>query len=492
MDTAVTGVATTGYPQTMLTMLTTLWFSAAIATPSPDGVALDTLRARQQSLPSVGPRAHQLVGALETRRIVRFAGGSRVRVGGRVDGFPVEGHLPVVAVDAEGQVLRVTGELPRRFHDSEAVSSAQSAAIAHDAVAAIAPHGDAREPRRIWWATGAEARAAWRVPVRSAGLPWEAGGFATWEVVVDGDHGGVLSLQRTSAAAEVFLYDPSPTVAMAERVELATADLTGPYVDARSCDVYDGSCQAWIRQATPNAEGDYLFHPRETAYPDPFAEVQAGVHADRMLDWLDRRFGLTLAYGTIDLFVNFPTANAFFGDFDDDGVPDISFGHSSSTGVDFGYDADVVYHELGHAVVDLLAPELPYVQADELGMSWVSGSINEGAADVFAMVLTGDPLVGEHAGVGSSDGAIRDLAALRRCPDDLRGEVHYDGEIFGALMWSLQEHEEVGADGGLTLEEAAWLDPEAQLGDLVSVPIDGYLHSLGWRWLSEAYPGLAE
>jgi len=321
------------------------------------------------------------------------------------------------------------------------VSEARARAAALDTVRRLEPSAEARDLRQLWWAEGGEARLAWGVAVRSGALP-----PSTYDIVVDAHSGQVLAVRKTSATAEAIVYDPSPTLAMAERIDLQMPDLTGPYADARSCIEVSGACAAWERQAVPDEAGDYLFRPYEAEPVDPFAEVQAVVHADRMLAWLDERFGLQLPYGPITTYVNFPTANAFFGDFDDDDTPDISFGHDPVSGTDLGYDADVVYHELGHAVVDLLAPDLPYIQADELGMSWVSGSVNEGAADVFAMVLTGDPQVGEHAGAAFGASAVRDLTEPRHCPDHLRGQVHHDGEILGSTLWRLQQHPDIGAD----------------------------------------------
>lgn len=51
---------------------------------------------------------------------------------------------------------------------------------------------------------------------------------------------------------------------------------------------------------------------------------------------------------------------------------------------------------------------------------------------------------------------------------------------------------EVGAPDGISVEEASWLVEGAAAGDVVPKPIEGCLHILAWRWLSEAYPGLAE
>ena len=63
------------------------------------------------------------------------------------------------------------------------------------------------------------------------------------------------------------------------------------------------------------------------------------------------------------------------------------------------------------------------------------------------------------------------------------------------LRWDEQrsrvvELKEVGAENGLTVEEAAWHDAEAAEGDTVGVPVHGDVHILAWRWLSEAYPSL--
>jgi len=49
---------------------------------------------------------------------------------------------------------------------------------------------------------------------------------------------------------------------------------------------------------------------------------------------------------------------------------------------------------------------------------------------------------------------------------------------------------EVGS--GITLEQAAWHSEEPAIGDVIPVPVHGSIHILVWRWLSEAYPGIAE
>lgn len=51
---------------------------------------------------------------------------------------------------------------------------------------------------------------------------------------------------------------------------------------------------------------------------------------------------------------------------------------------------------------------------------------------------------------------------------------------------------EVGAPGGITVEEAAWHTTTAHPGDTVAIPVRGNVHILAWRWLKEAYPSLSQ
>lgn len=44
----------------------------------------------------------------------------------------------------------------------------------------------------------------------------------------------------------------------------------------------------------------------------------------------------------------------------------------------------------------------------------------------------------------------------------------------------------------VSVEEARWHAEDPKPGDAVPVPVQGFLHCLAWRWLSEAWPGIAE
>ena len=74
------------------------------------------------------------------------------------------------------------------------------------------------------------------------------------------------------------------------------------------------------------------------------------------------------------------------------------------------------------------------------------------------------------------------VAALR--PDrDWRWDVQRERVV---------ELRDVGGPDGIPVEEARWHRDDLRTGDVVAVPVEGFVHTLVWRWLSEAYPGIAE
>jgi extracellular elastinolytic metalloproteinase len=99
--------------------------------------------------------------------------------------------------------------------------------------------------------------------------------------------------------------------------------------------------------------------------------------------------------------------------------------------IDGDVDSDVVFHEYGH------------------GLSWrmigrmsgpMSGAIGEGNSDVLAVILNEDDRVGEYA--------FSDPLGLRSAPyhnfprtyGSVTGsEVHFDGEVYGAIGWRMFE-----------------------------------------------------
>lgn len=392
--------------------------------------------------------------------VVPWAGGARVRVRPRIDGLEVHGASQVVAFDATGAERRFTGPaLDLRPTARGALTREQAVAIASGAFAG--PELWAPRATQVYRLVDGRPRHAWAVDIgRTTPL-------ATYRVWVDTLTTEVLAFDRTSFSAEGEVYGVSPVFGEPERVTLRdlheTDVLSGRYADAYSCLEWTipeslfgvSRCDALGRRAVADG-GDFVFQPAPGVPEDPFAEVNLYHHVSFVGAYAEQRFGLR-RQRPFTTIANFEMQNAFFGDFDGDQLADLAFGFSDDT--QFGYDADVVYHEFGHWIVRRLA-DIPSLKADPIGLDWTGGSINEGAADVFAMLLNPDPEVGEYAGLGFRDGPIRHLEEDRTCPRDLEGEVHVDGEIVGALGWNLIQRLGTEVTGDLLVGAVAEWGPD--------------------------------
>lgn len=110
-------------------------------------------------------------------------------------------------------------------------------------------------------------------------------------------------------------------------------------------------------------------------------------------------------------------------------------------GVDDAEDAEVILHEYGHAMHDSQVPGF--------GASLEAGAIGEGFGDYFAATVsnvvapTPDPAC--IADWDSTSYTISVPHCLRRIdrnlhyPEDLRGQVHYDGQIWSRALWDIRD-----------------------------------------------------
>jgi len=99
--------------------------------------------------------------------------------------------------------------------------------------------------------------------------------------------------------------------------------------------------------------------------------------------------------------------------------------------IDGDLDSDIVFHEYGHGLTWRMIG----------GMSGtLAGAVGEGASDVTAFLINGDPFVGEYA-YNNPNGIRRSsYAGYPYTYNDVTGaEVHNDGEIYAAAMWRLRE-----------------------------------------------------
>ncbi len=96
-----------------------------------------------------------------------------------------------------------------------------------------------------------------------------------------------------------------------------------------------------------------------------------------------------------------------------------------------GRIADVVYHEYGHSL---------HAHAIIEGVGAFEGALSEGASDYLSATITGDPAMGR--GFFLSDEELRHIDPPNDeafWPNDLIGEVHYDGLIIGQALWDMRK-----------------------------------------------------
>jgi MYXO-CTERM domain-containing protein len=388
----------------------------------------------------------------EPRLVLDWAGGTRVRLEQRLLGIPVHAGGLVVSLDPDGQVVRVAGTpvdavlLDVQPTIDPAAAEARSQGFIYLRYGGQGTIYPPRSERVVFVGQDGEARLAWRVDVSTADPP------GNYQLLVDAFDGHFLDVQSTLVHARGNIYPTNPVASELAEVDIPRLDesvdgMEGDYAFVNSClEIETGwstNCTAKERFALPDQDGNYLFDPDPTAVEDPLAEVQMYYHLDLISDWFDSRYGFAHPE-PIEGLVNFDYNNAFFGNADDDPASEVAFGQSAL--MDFAYDADVIYHEFGHSVFGSVAGQTGFLGADEYGLEWATGGINEGTADLFALILTGDPLMGEYAGSGFGSDAIRDLEEDRHCPTDLYGEVHDDGEVFGSFAWNVLDDPLFDAD----------------------------------------------
>lgn len=95
---------------------------------------------------------------------------------------------------------------------------------------------------------------------------------------------------------------------------------------------------------------------------------------------------------------------------------------------------DVVMHEYGHGINNKLYVDL----GPGGGMN--NGAMNEGYADMWAICVTDNPILGQGFLGGPGTFVRRYDAAPKVYPADLVGEVHADGEIIAGAWWDVEEN----------------------------------------------------
>lgn len=431
-----------------------------------------------------------------------------LRVEAEAHGLPIRGAYEVVALAGDGSRRSLTRrevEPPRVRPQDATVDRAQARAIATQVLGA-AP----TDATLVYVNVLGEAVLAWEL---SSPLRRDTDTGPLRERVWIGATTGVPILRRPIAfdsGAQVFEEDPASTPVPIEitfetiDVDTAGVPLSSPTIDVRGCvDASDQPAPTWWREgmcfpqarALSDAGGDfYVPLPNvglaadNESFEDAYAEVAAYWYVERFFAAMAAR-GLTShrceqftivvnRYSlTLDREGEVERVPAGGANFVDECDPDVSPTLIVGQGryVDYAYDADVLWHELGHSVIQHVSPDgLTDRRFTPLGILSEAGALNEGLADYLAMTIAGDPEVGEYIGRFSVDQTTPYLRTGQNnqvCPDDLVGQWHNDGLIVSGALWSARVRVGEVVDRVL-LDTLARLEPDAVLDEFGRTFID--------------------
>jgi MYXO-CTERM domain-containing protein len=395
----------------------------------------------------------ELVGVeLRLDRVMSTPAGSTiVRAEQRHRGVRVLGRSSVVHVASDGRIARVATNVAR-----DLALDATPTIDAKEALSLASAHSSRALPQaeraELVVLPSARPRLVWQLDVRDS--------MAGTRYVVDAHTGEVVQAFSLATHALGRVYEknaietPNPIDA-----ELMTLDTAADPVRLSGWSgllavtnyVSGGAQQGFtVEQAlAPTSGSDFLYDPPTDASDatDGFAQVNLYYHLTEMRQYFESlgvdqsasSWKLTAVANALE--DGQPLDNAFFspmGQSGDFAAPNlIAIGQGSQ--VDFATDADVFNHEFGHyASGNAVGYNLGQFHSDDFGLSPHSGSIDEGIADYFACTVADDAELGEGSlGVLGAERDLKDRS--KRCPDDMIGEVHFDGEIIGSATWAIRD-----------------------------------------------------
>ncbi len=377
---------------------------------------------------------------LAHERTVSWHGRSMVHLRQLHRGIPVLGAGVMVKLEGDGAAVMATSHLrPGLTTDTEPTLDRQNAQARG---LATVPEGElATTPSLFVLDRPSSGRLVYRVPVFASSPP------ASWMVTLDAHTGEVLDVSDLRLSAEGDVYPGSPATSEVTTVTLTDLAgdetwMNGTYALVRST-VFDGDVSGVEHLAEADADGNFFYEPAPDSASDPFVEVHTYHHVTDVSRWLEDSQGHVFD-GPAIVTTNYRGSegagydNAYFTN-GPQGEVLLVFGQGF---IDFAYDADIVTHEFGHSIIQdrtqMLLDQL--VIYDRYGWNMAPGALHEGIADYYAGSRFDDPCMAEYA----IDPCMRELDNAHTCPEDLYGEVHYDGLIPGAASWDI--HEIVGGE----------------------------------------------
>lgn len=407
----------------------------------PAQIAHDFLKANKKMLALDGIR-------LRRSRIIESLGARHVIHQQRLQRIPIHRAYVTVHMCRDGHIYLVKNRaVPRELLEPAAKFKVTKASALKKAM-----HSATRKPglahicacERMWFPLKSKLRPAFRVRIRSLKPRGD------WIIFVDGETGRILrkydNLAEATGVARVF--DPNPVIKLggAEKL-LDDGHLQPPPDDAYSSvtlrDLKSGGYLDGRRVTTKPTKNrvrqrdlKFLFKSNHRA----FEEVMVYFHIDRAIAYLESLgFNGPRAIFRTPMPVNANGTdedNSWFSPHDSS----LTFGLG---GIDDAEDAEIILHELGHAIQDAICPGF--------GQSAEAAAMGEGFGDYFsASFFAKEKKPYYRTSVGTWDG-IKDTEheppCVRRVDEKITYESfdhgesadeHDNGQIWSATLWDVR------------------------------------------------------
>ncbi|MGE0615019.1 MAG: M36 family metallopeptidase [Bacteriovoracia bacterium] len=326
-------------------------------------------------------------------------------------------------------------------------------------------------------------------PVQSRPVVYSVGGVPTlgwnvkfdtryptgsWDVLVDADTTHVVSLRNRVqfASGKGMVFNPNPVVASGIpdlKFNGSQTKLIDGYRMSATFLELDGSgyltgkyCMTAVARDKARAYNkDLVF---EYSHKDlGFHEAMAYYHLTTMQYYIQ-----SLGFKNINnrqITINVDTItddNSFYSP----ATKQITMGTGGAPDVE---DADVIYHEAGHAIHDNQVPGW--------GSTTEGGAMGEGFGDYWAgSAFAGigakgsdwDVYIAEWDGVAynpGNPGFLRRLDTKKKYPGDVQNQVHADGEMWSASLWQVRQLVGKTRADQTVLESHFYLSPRAKFAD---------------------------
>lgn len=392
----------------------------------------------------------------EISGVAEVGGDAFVRLNRTVRGIPVHENEVVLGLDSSNSVFSISSRVPSSQPSSGdwSLSGGEALALA-EAVGAYHLRAPA-SAQKAWFAVGQLLRPAWIV-LLPADEP-----FGDWEVVVDAETGGVLRTSNLIRGATGYAFARNPVTDGAPTVTTlptrTAVGLTNQY--ARVSSRYSG---AELQSAMPDANGNFLYQP---GHPF-FSEVQLFTDMNRV----HSRFA-ALGYKGLDRVVAgvvyYPDAvnrGPFYSPATNQPVGTIHFAPVAPSFLDLAWDADVIFHEYTHAVVNTFVGGS---QGD-----WMQ-ALNEAYADYFSGSFHNDPDLGAYAAAafGAPTRYLRTLRNNSVFPYGISQDPHTTGLIWGGALWDVRTALGAERSDAIALASIGYLNGGSTMFDAAAAAID--------------------